>query len=56
MTRIAFLAYRGTMTSGGQGIYLHALTRELAAQGYEIDVFVGPPWPDPMPWAEVTRI
>ena len=56
MIRIAFLAYRGSMTSGGQGIYLYALTRELAALGYEIDVFVGPPWPDPMPWAEVTRI
>lgn len=56
MTRIAFLAYRGSMTSGGQGIYLSALTRELAAVGYEIDVFVGPPWPDPMPWARVTRI
>ena len=30
--RIAFLAYRGAMTSGGQGIYLFNLTRELAAQ------------------------
>jgi glycosyltransferase involved in cell wall biosynthesis len=51
--RIAFLCYRGNMKSGGQGIYLHALTRELAALGHEIDVFVGPPYPDPMPWARV---
>jgi len=54
--RIAFLCYRGNMKSGGQGIYLHALTRELASLGCEIDVFVGPPYPDPMPWARVTRL
>jgi glycosyltransferase involved in cell wall biosynthesis len=54
--RLAFLAYRGNMRSGGQGVYLHALTRELAALGCEIDVFVGPPYPDPMPWARVTRL
>ena len=54
--RIAFLAYRGNMMSGGQGVYLHALTRELARLGHEIDVFVGPPYPDPMPWARVFEI
>ena len=52
--RIAFTAYRGSMSSGGQGIYLHALTRELAALGHEIDVYVGPPYPDPLPW--VSRV
>jgi len=54
--RIAFLCYRGNMKSGGQGIYLYALTRELAQLGHEIDVFVGPPYPDPMPWARVVRV
>jgi len=44
------------MKSGGQGVYLHALTRELARLGCEIDVFVGPPYPDPLPWARVTPI
>jgi len=44
------------MKSGGQGVYLHALTRELAALGCEIDVFVGPPYPDPLPWARVERL
>ena len=48
--RVAFLAYRGSMKSGGLGIYLHALTRQLAARGIEIDLYVGPPYPDPMPW------
>jgi glycosyltransferase involved in cell wall biosynthesis len=54
--RIAFLCYRGNMKSGGQGVYLAALTRELAALGCEIDVFVGPPYPTELPWARVTRL
>ena len=54
--RIAFLAYRGNMISGGQGIYLHALTHELAQRGYDIDCYVGPPYPAPMPWVRVIRI
>jgi len=54
--RVAFLCYRGNMKSGGQGIYLHALSRELAELGCEVDVFVGPPYPDPMPWARITRL
>jgi glycosyltransferase involved in cell wall biosynthesis len=41
------------MKSGGQGVYLHALTRELAALGCELDVFVGPPYPTELPWARV---
>jgi len=49
--RIAFVAYRGNMKCGGQGVYLWFLARALAAQGHEIEVFVGPPYPDPMPFA-----
>jgi len=44
------------MKSGGQGVYLHALTRELAQLGCEIDVFVGPPYPSELPWARVFRL
>ena len=54
--RLAFVCYRGSMTSGGQGIYLYALTRELARQGHSIDVFVGPPYPSPLPWARVFEL
>ncbi len=54
--RIAFLCYRGNMQSGGQGLYLAALTRALAERGHEIDVFVGPPYPDPLPRARVFPI
>jgi glycosyltransferase involved in cell wall biosynthesis len=49
--RIAFVAYRGNMQSGGQGIYLWFLARELVRLGHEVDVLVGPPYPDPMPFA-----
>lgn len=50
-TRLCFVAYRGNMNCGGQGVYLWFLCRELAALGFEIDVFVGPPYPDEMPFA-----
>jgi glycosyltransferase involved in cell wall biosynthesis len=48
--RIALLAYRGTMRTGGLGIYLRDLSRELVQLGHEIDLYVGPPYPDPLPW------
>jgi MMP alpha-(1->4)-mannosyltransferase len=50
--RIAFVAYRGNMNSGGQGIYLWFLAREMARMGHEVSVFVGPPYPDAMPFAK----
>lgn len=49
--RLAFVAYRGNMQCGGQGVYLWFLARELVRLGHEVDVFVGPPYPDPMPFA-----
>jgi glycosyltransferase involved in cell wall biosynthesis len=49
--RICFVAYRGNMNCGGQGIYLWFLARELARLGHSVDVLVGPPYPDPMPFA-----
>lgn len=55
--RVLFLCYRGNPYCGGQGIYLYHLTRELAKQGVEIDVLVGPPYPDPMEeWANVYKL
>jgi glycosyltransferase involved in cell wall biosynthesis len=55
--RLLFTAYRGNMRCGGQGIYLWFLARELARLGHEITVLVGPPLPDPMPFArEVVEI
>jgi len=50
--RICFVAYRGNMRCGGQGVYLWFLARELSRLGHQIDVLVGPPYPDPMPFAK----
>ncbi len=50
--RICFVGYRGNMHSGGQGVYLWHLARELSRSGHEVHVFVGPPYPDPMPFAK----
>ncbi len=55
--RICFVAYRGNMRCGGQGVYLWFLARELARLGHRVDVLVGPPYPDPMPFAgSVTQL
>lgn len=53
--RILFVAYRGNMRCGGQGIYLWFLARELARLGHEVSVVVGPPYPDPMPFAKAVH-
>ena len=52
--RVCFLAYRGNPYSGGQGIYLYHLARQLCQLGHEVDIIVGPPYPRPLePWARV---
>lgn len=44
--RIALLTYRGNPTTGGQGVYIKYLARELAALGHHVDVLSGPPYPE----------
>lgn len=44
--RILLLTYRGNPRSGGQGIYIRNLSRELAALGHEVHVWSGPPYPE----------
>lgn len=44
--RIALLGYRSNPYSGGQGIYLHYLSKALASMGHKVDVISGPPYPD----------
>lgn len=43
--RIALLTYRGNPFSGGQGIYIRHLSRELVRAGHQVDVLSGPPYP-----------
>ena len=55
--RICVVGYRGNPYSGGQGIYIYHLTRELARLGHEVDVIVGPPYPRSLDgWARVHQI
>ena len=44
--KVCFLLHQGSMYSGGQGVYTHHLTRELAALGHEVHVIAGPPYPE----------
>ena len=54
--RICFLMYHGSMYSGGQGVYLHHLTRELTRLGHEVHVIAGPPYPSMPPEVETHRV
>jgi glycosyltransferase involved in cell wall biosynthesis len=54
--RIALLAYRGNPHSGGQGVYVHYLTRELVALGHAVEVFSGQPYPRLAPGAPVVQV
>lgn len=54
--KILFLLHQGNMYSGGQGVYTAQVTRELAAQGHEVHLVVGPPWPDTDPAVTVHRV
>jgi len=41
--------YRGNPRSGGQGIYVRLLTRQLRDLGHEVDVWSGQPYPELFP-------
>ena len=49
--KVALFSYRGNPFCGGQGVYLQNLSRALAERGHQVQVFTGPPYPGPMPWA-----
>jgi glycosyltransferase involved in cell wall biosynthesis len=44
--RVCLLTYRGNPYSGGQGIYIYYLSRELQRQGHEVEVIAGAPLPE----------
>jgi len=43
--RIALLSYRGNPRSGGQGVYVRHLSRELVGLGHDVTVLAGQPYP-----------
>jgi len=44
--RILMPSYRSDPRTGGQGVYMRYMTRELADMGHAVDVISGPPYPD----------
>ena len=44
--RIALLSYRSKPHSGGQGVYVRALSRELTELGHCVEVLSGQPYPE----------
>ncbi|HTW08842.1 MAG TPA: glycosyltransferase family 4 protein [Acidimicrobiales bacterium] len=56
--RVALLTYRGNPRSGGQGVYVRFLSRELARLGHQVTVFSGQPWPvlDQVPGVDLVKV
>ncbi|TFV62680.1 UNVERIFIED_ORG: glycosyltransferase family 1 protein [Bacillus sp. AZ43] len=54
--RIALLSYRSKPHSGGQGIYVRALSRELAELGHRVEVLSGQPYPELDGGVPLTRL
>src|ERR671933_1354423 len=54
--RIALLSYRSKPHSGGQGVYVRALSRELTALGHSVEVFSGQPYPELDDGVPLTRL
>ena len=43
---IAILSYRSAPFGGGQGIYVHDISKALSMMGHQVDVISGPPYPN----------
>jgi len=50
------LSYRSKPHSGGQGVYIRNLSRELVALGHDVEVFSGQPYPDLDSGVTLTRL
>src|SRR3954466_3144130 len=53
---IALRSYRSKPHSGGQGVYVRALSRELAALGHRVEVLSGQPYPELDAGVPLTRV
>ncbi len=54
--RIALLSYRSKPHSGGQGVYVRALSRELRELGHRVEVVSGQPYPELDDGVPLTRL
>ena len=44
--KIAIFSYRSAPFGGGQGIYVHDISKALRASGHSVDIISGPPYPN----------
>jgi len=56
LVRVALLSYRSKPHCGGQGVYVRHLSRELVAQGHDVEVFSGQPYPELDPGVVLTPV
>jgi len=54
--RVALLSYRSKPHSGGQGVYVRALSRELRELGHRVEVLSGQPYPELDDGVPLTRV
>ncbi|MFC1669115.1 glycosyltransferase family 4 protein [Spirochaetota bacterium] len=55
--KVLLLGYSGNPFCGGLGIYIYNLSRELSKLGVDVDLLVGPPYPEPVDeWAKVHKV
>ena len=54
--KVCLLSYRGNPFSGGQGVYVSNLGRELSRLGHEVHCISGPPYPAPSDGMVVHRL
>jgi glycosyltransferase involved in cell wall biosynthesis len=54
--RIALTSYRSKPHCGGQGIYVHNLSKALLGLGHRVEVFSGPPYPDLVEGVTLTKV
>ena len=43
--KIALLSYRSAPFGGGQGVYVHDISKALVMKGHQVDIISGPPYP-----------
>ena len=54
--KVALSSYRSKPHSGGQGVYVRNLSRELVALGHDVEVFSGQPYPELDPGVGLTKV
>ena len=54
--RIALLVYRGNPHSGGQGVYVRHLSKQLVELGHHVEVFSGQPYPELDPEVPLVKV